>query len=203
MFSQTVVVGRYTIVSHGHLAQVRKAREISETVTVALLDLEVGCTAPDDETRYPEGEKFLRLCDINCAPRRNPFTLAERMEMWRAAILTEFDEGTVRAERTLRPELFPAEFNRQFPSATHQLLTTAPSPTCSEFDRLRTKEFETRLSRDVVEIEPDFVQHTSDLVRNAKVHSDWQRVVAPGAVGVFMEIDGPRRLRAAYEVDWT
>ncbi|WP_423465005.1 hypothetical protein ACO229_11510 [Promicromonospora sp. MS192] len=196
-FLNAVVFGRYSIVTPGHLAQVRKAQELAETVTVGVLDLSHQ-QGLGNELRTV-GDEFIEMCDANCSPARNPFTIEEKLQMWAPAVKQAFPDGTVQVESVRRPELYPDEFNHRFPAETVQLLMTAPGPTCSEFDRLRRGEFVRRLERSVVEIEPELVVHTTDLIRTASERGEWASLLAPGVLDVFLSLNGPQRLQARNE----
>ncbi len=83
--SHAIQVGRYSVVTRGHLESVRTVLRDWDRASVYVLDFDAHPAAapPGLIERFP---LLYRYCDMNCAPELSPHSVRERVSFWRAAI---------------------------------------------------------------------------------------------------------------------
>lgn len=188
-----VFAGRFALLTRAHLATADAVLRRWPRLVIAVLDLDVTPDPPPDlAARHPE---FYRLCAANHDPVNNPFTAAERVRMWRVALANAGHGPNAEAIEAVRPELDPEGFNRRFPPGRFDLITVAPAPDCSRFDHIRTAVFVEILRREVTEITPPLIEHTSSIMHRINDGASWASFLPPGVDRIFDEIDGPARMR--------
>lgn len=188
-----VFAGRFALLTRAHLATTDAILRRWPRLVVAVLDLDAQPEPTADlVAAHPE---FYTLCADNRDPIKNPFTAAERVRMWRVA-LVHAGHGPARVEVTeaLRPECDPDWFNRRFPPERYDLITVAPADDCSRFDHIRTSVFREILQREVTEIVPPLIEHTSTIMARIGGGESWAEFLPPGVDRIFHEIDGPARM---------
>jgi nicotinamide mononucleotide adenylyltransferase len=193
-----VTFGRFNPVTKGHLALLTAMVAGWEVVTVCVSDLAVDAPPGFDPRRAPMPEEFYSACDEKCSLERNPFTVEERVAMWRETIRAAGLSGAATAVAIRRPEHYPQEFNDRFPADRHDL---AFGNSTNEFDVAKTQHFQRLLNRAVLPVQPAFTLHATDIKRSVGRGADWSQYLPPGGYEVFAGIGGPDRLaRAALTV---
>jgi Zeta toxin len=191
-YSQPAVTfGRYQIVSIAHLDTIRTMLMDWPSVEIGVLDMNAQPATPvpvPDHLR-----EFYQECEANTAPPKNPMSTEQRAEFWRATLAAAGLQDRVTVRVIPRPELYPGNFNAQYPTDRFHL--AFPTVGGAGFDAIRNDCFAEILGRPVYPVDPPLEYHTSD-IRKAYREGNvaWRNGFAPGGLEAFIAADGPRVL---------
>lgn len=188
---QSVTFGRFNPATKGHLALVAAALANWDTLCICVSDLAAAVPSAFDPRSAPMPEEFYSACDAKCSPERNPFTVDERVWMWRATLRAAGLSEVVTVVAIRRPEHYPDEFNDRFPADRHDLIF---GNSTNDFDVLKSMYFGLLLKRPVLPVEPAFTLHTTDIKSRVRQGADWSEYLPPGGYEVFAAIQGPDRM---------
>jgi hypothetical protein len=176
---EAVTFGRYQVVSIAHLDTVRTILRQWPTVTVGVLDPDLGPGGPLDHD-----------APARWAPERNPLPADVRVAIWRDVLDAAGLADRVRVVRIAGMTPDPAQFNREYPPDRYDMVFPVPEGT--RFDLIRNDLFRSQFGRDVHEVTPSVTYHTSAMRHLARAGDPaWQLGLAPGAARSFAAANGP------------
>lgn len=190
MLENAVTWGRFTVLTHGHLAMVEEIMARWSRLAIGLLDLD---TIPKDHDphRHRVSRAFHEAILRKCDPVRNPFSIAERTAMWEAALDAAGHLDRVTVLPVPVPEYRPERMNELFPPDEYDLVFGDRSDV---FDLEKAQELSRLLDRRVRNVDPELVLHASTAKRQVATGDTWASFMPAGALEVFLEIGGPARL---------
>lgn len=185
-----VTFGRYSPVTIGHAVAVVEVLQTWTHLSIGVLSIERPKTF-----RLPRDLKdFYKKCDTKCAHTHNPFSVEERIRMWKATIKRLGLSRQVSVCPLRRPEYFTEAFNSQFPPNEYDLVFPGSLDNTSKFDIDRNVNMGSILGREVYFVNPPLIIHGSRIRRAVSRGCPWDWFVPGGALRVFVDVEGSRRL---------
>jgi hypothetical protein len=139
---------------------------------------------------------LVQATDKDYSADRNPFSVDEIIRMWTVCLETCNLSDQVQALAMPRPQF--CDFNVIFPKEQYDVVFTASLE--DEHDPLLSSRLALYLEvfgRQAFAVKPPFKLHNSDIRRLIASGRDWAEFIAPGAIEVFNEINGPQRVANA------
>jgi nicotinamide mononucleotide adenylyltransferase len=188
---KATTVGRFQLVTYGHLAAVKTILEQWDTLTICLSDPDLepppgerGCSGHRDE-------EYFRLTEQNFAAVKNPFSSTERIRMWNAALERAGIQDRVSCRAIPRLSIYPDHFNNLVPPDEYDLVFGRSS---DPYDQIKIRALPQLLGRRVVLFDLPIMFNTTKAKARVAAGEPWTTVLAPGIAEVFYEIGGPDRM---------
>jgi hypothetical protein len=106
-----VFVGRFAVLTRAHLSTAETILRRWSRLTVGVLEV---TPSPPPQLVQRFGE-FYKLCLSSCGDEDNPFSVEERIRLWRDALHHAGLTTRGQIVEVIQPELNPEWFNRRFP----------------------------------------------------------------------------------------
>lgn len=158
--------------------------------------LTIGVSTPSGSLDYdPAWEAYLEMTRGNFNGHKVVFSAEEVQLMWRAWITRSGLTARVVCELVPRPHL--RAFTLQYPANRFDFVHPSPHESDSAGDRCRYDLFPKLLGREIFLVEPPWRLHNSEILRQIQSGvRTWDESIAPGALELFMEFNGPERMMA-------
>lgn len=189
--AKATTVGRFQLVTHGHLAAVKTILEHWESLTICLSDPNL--EPPPDQRGFSghRDEEYFRLTEQNFARAKNPFTSAERVRLWNAALQHAGIQDRVTCRAIPRLSLYPDHFNSLVPPTEFDLVF---GNSTERYDVIKIRALPKLLGRPVVLFDLPVMFNASAAKARVAAGEPWSTVLAPGLADVFYELGGPQRM---------